>query len=217
MDITYLGHSSFKLRGKSASLVTDPFDPVMVGLRFPAVEADIVTVSHDHKDHSQADLVKGFKKLISGPGEYEVLGVSILGYPSFHDSEGGAKRGKNIIYVFEFDGLRMAHLGDLGQGLSEEKIAQIGDIDVLFIPVGGEVTIGAKEAVNIASEIDPYFIIPMHYQVPGLNKEIFSNLAPVDLFLSECGLSVEKMDKFSIKKEEIIDDQSVKVIVLEKK
>jgi L-ascorbate metabolism protein UlaG (beta-lactamase superfamily) len=217
MEITYLGHSSFKLRGRSATVVTDPFDPKMVGLKYPQVEAEIVTLSHDHNDHNQAGLVKGVKKVISGPGEYEIAGVSILGFGSFHDGKNGELRGKNTIYVIEMDGVRLCHLGDLGHGLSEEKIAQLGDIDILFVPVGGEFTIGPKEAVAIVSGIEPYFVIPMHFQTPGLNPAGFAKLQPVESFLSECGLTVEKMPKLAVKKEEIIEDQSTKVIVLEKK
>src|SRR4030043_2410474 len=104
MDISYLGHSSFRIKGKNASVVTDPFDSQMVGLKFPSVEADIVTVSHDHNDHNQSQLVKGVKRVVAGPGEYEIMGVSIIGIPSYHDSEKGAARGKNIIYVYKIDG-----------------------------------------------------------------------------------------------------------------
>lgn len=214
MDITYLGHSSFKIRTKSATVVADPFDPKYVGLKYPAVEADIVTVSHNHPDHNRISLVKGAKKVIDGPGEYEIMGVSVLGFASFHDGKKGELRGKNTIYVYEADSLRLAHLGDLGEDLTQEEISGLGSIDVLFVPVGGEYTIGPKEAIRVVGEIDPYFIIPMHYQVPGLNKEGFAKLFGVNDFLSECGLTVETLSKFSVKKEEIIQDQGAKVIVL---
>lgn len=214
MDITYLGHSSFKIRCKAATIITDPFDPKFVGLKYPSVEADIVTVSHNHADHNQTCLVKNVRKVIDGAGEYEVMGVSILGFSSFHDEKKGSLRGKNTIFVYEADGLRLAHLGDLGESLTHEQLSNLGNIDVLFIPVGGEYTIGPKEAVRVVGEVDPFFIIPMHYQVPGLNKEAFAKLFPVTDFLSESGLSVENLPKFSIKKEDIIEDQSAKVIVL---
>ena len=136
MDITFLGHSSFRLKGRTASLVCDPYDVKMVGLKYSAVEADIVTISHDHADHNQASQVSGVKKIISGPGEYEVMGISILGFPSFHDNKAGESRGKNTIYVFEVDGLRICHLGDLGHKLSQELVEDLGHIDILFIPVG---------------------------------------------------------------------------------
>lgn len=217
MDISYLGHSSFRIKTRTAVVVTDPFDPQMVGLKYSGVEGDIVTVSHEHRDHNASEKVGGVKKVISGPGEYEVAGVSILGFPSFHDNEKGAKRGKNTIYVIEADGLRLAHLGDLGHTLSEEMVGEIGDIDILMVPVGGEFTIGPKDAATVVSAIDPYYVFPMHYKLSGMNEENFSKLEPVESFLKESGLPVENLPKFSVKKEDIIEDQSTKVIILEKK
>jgi L-ascorbate metabolism protein UlaG (beta-lactamase superfamily) len=215
MDITFLGHSSFRLKGKTATVVTDPFDPEVVGLKFPKVTADIVTVSHQHEDHNQADLVKGVKRLVSGPGEYEIMGVSIIGIPTFHDEKKGAKRGKNTIYVYEMDGLRLVHLGDLGHKLHEKILEKIGDIDILMVPVGGEYTIGPTEAVEVARAIEPKMVIPMHYQMPGLNPATFAKLSSTKPFLAEIGLLVEKTDKLSVKKENIGEES--KVILLEKK
>ncbi len=217
MEITYLGHSSFKIKTKSATVVTDPFDPKMVGLKFSGVEADIVTLSHDHPDHNASNNVNGVKKIIDGPGEYEVMGVSMIGYSTFHDAEGGATRGKNTIYVYEFEGLRLVHLGDLGHALSDDLVSELGDVDVLMIPVGGEFTIGSKEASEIISKIEPYFVIPMHYAVDGLSPDLHSKLGTLETFLKESGLPAETMPKFSLKKEDIIDDQSTKIIVLERK
>ncbi len=217
MDITYLGHSSFKIKTKTSTLITDPFDPQMVGLKYSGVEGDIVTISHDHGDHNASQRVSGVKKIVNGPGEYEIMGVSIIGYQSFHDSQKGEVRGRNTVYVIEADGLRIVHLGDLGHPLSEDLVNEIGDTDVLLIPVGGEFTIGPKEASQVTSEIDPYFIIPMHYQAPGLNPETFSRLLPIESFLKESGLPSEKLAKLSLKKEDIMEDQTAKVIILEKK
>jgi len=215
MDITFLGHSSFKLKGRLGSVVTDPFDPAMTGLKFSPVEADIVTVSHDHSDHNQASQVSGVKKVIAGPGEYEIMGISIIGFPSYHDEKGGSLRGKNTIYIYEMDGLRLAHLGDLGHKLSEEVVEDIGRIDILMVPVGGEFTIGPVEAAILTQAIEPSIVIPMHYQTPGLKSETFSKLGSVEPFLKEVGLKVETLPKLSIKKEELGEDQ--KVVVLEKK
>jgi L-ascorbate metabolism protein UlaG (beta-lactamase superfamily) len=217
MDITYLGHSSFKIRTKTASIITDPFDPQMVGLKFPANEADIVTISHAHRDHNALEKISGVKKVIEGPGEYEVQGVSIIGYPSFHDTKRGAERGKNIIYVFEADDLRLAHLGDLGHPLSDDLVNQMGSIDILMVPVGGFYTIGLKEATEVTSKIDPYFVLPMHYKVLGMNPQAFDKLEPIEPFLKEIGMTVENLPKFSIKREDILEDQGSKVIVLNTK
>lgn len=217
MDFTYLGHSSFRIKTKSATVITDPFDSKMVGFKYSGVTGDIVTISHDHPDHNAASQVSGYKKIVSGPGEYEIMGVSILGYQTYHDDEKGEKRGKNTVYVFEADGMRVAHLGDLGHSPEEDLVNELGDIDVLMVPVGGDFTIGPKEAYEIVTKIEPYFVIPMHFQSEGINKETFSTLLPIDDFLKESGLGAEKMDKFSIKKEEITPEQNTRVIQLERK
>ena len=215
MDIVYLGHSSFRIKGKNAVVVTDPFDPKMVGLKYSGVEGDIVTVSHNHNDHNQTSLVKNVKKVVVGPGEYEIMGVSILGFASYHDGAKGEKRGPNTIYVFEMDDLRICHLGDLGHELSEDLVEALGDIDILFVPVGGEFTIGPEGAVKVVQAVEPTLTIPMHYQALGLNQESFKVLAPVEAFLKEVGLTVERLPKLTVKKEDLGEDQ--KVVVLEKK
>ena len=213
MDITYLGHSSFRLKDRNASLVTDPFDPKMVGLKYAGIKADIVTVSHDHADHNKSDLVKEVKKVISGPGEYEVMGVSILGIPSYHDGLKGELRGKNTIYVIEMDEIRIAHLGDLGHTLDDKKVEEVGNIDILMVPVGGEFTISSTQAVEVVQSIDPSIIIPMHYYHAGLSEDKFGKLTGVDKFLGEIGIPVEKMERLVLKKSDLVEDK--KVIVLD--
>lgn len=217
MEISYLGHSSFKLKYKTANVVTDPFDPKMVGLKYSGVEAEIVTVSHFHADHNSTDKIASTKKILDGPGEYEVAGISVMGYPTFHDNKKGEERGKNTIYIFEAEGLRIAHFGDLGHILNDNLYDEIGDIDVLMLPVGGFYTIGPKEAVEIVTKVEPSFVIPMHYAVEGMNSDIKEKLLPVDDFLKESGLIVETLPKFTLKKEDINDEQTTKVIVLERK
>lgn len=217
MDITYLGHSSFRIKTKLAALVTDPFDPKMVGLKYSGVDGEIVTVSHGHSDHNAVDKVSGIKRVVDGPGEYEISGVSIMGFKTYHDAKNGEERGTNTIYVIEAEGLRMVHLGDLGHLLSDDLIEEIGDVDVLMIPVGGFFTIGPKEATELISKIEPFYVIPMHYRMPGMSPTLSEKLAPVEDFLKESGLTTETLPKFSIKKEDILEDQNTKVIVLEKK
>lgn len=212
MDIQYLGHASFIIKGKNASIVTDPFDPQMVGIRFPSVSSTIVTVSHEHDDHNKAELVSGVKKIIRGPGEYEIEGISIIGIPSFHDKKKGEERGKNTIYVFEIDGLRVAHLGDLGHELEDEKVEAMGDINVLMIPVGGVYTIGPQEASEVARAIEPNIIIPMHYQVPGLNPQTFGKLKDEKAFISELGLPERREKRLSLKAGETGETSEVAVL-----
>ena len=217
MDITYLGHSSFKIKTKTATVVTDPFDPNMVGFKYPATDADIVTISHKHEDHNFIEKITNIKKVVDGPGEYEISGVSIIGYPSYHDAKGGEERGKNTIYVFEAEGLKIAHLGDLGHSLSDDLISEMGSIDILMVPVGGTYTLGPKEATGVVNKIDPYFIIPMHYKAEGINESEFGDIEPKETFLKEMDKAVEVLPKFTIKKEDIVEEQGAKVIVLERK
>lgn len=215
MDITYFGHSSFKISGKKGTVVTDPFDPEVVGLKFPKVKADLVTISHDHKDHNRADLAGDVKKIINGPGEYEVGGISVIGIGSYHDNKKGTERGKNTIYVIEMDGIRLAHLGDLGHKLTEETVNKLGDIDILMIPVGGAFTINAATAVEVARSIEPNIIIPMHYKMDGMN-ETFSELSTADDFVNSIGISKEVMPQLKISQAGINEDEQ-KVIILSKK
>lgn len=212
MEVVFLGHASFRLKGKIASLVTDPYDSEMVGFKFPKVAADIVTISHNHKDHNQASLVKDVSKVVSGPGEYEIKGVSIMGFLTYHDNLKGEARGENTIYLIEMDEVRLVHLGDLGHKISEELQDRLGEVDVLMIPVGGEYTIGPTEAAELVRMIEPKIILPMHYQMRGLNQQIFAKLSPVDAFLSQVGLPVEKADKLSIKKDALREEQKVVVL-----
>lgn len=213
MEITYLGHSSFRIKGKDAVVVTDPFDPNMVGLKYGGVTADIVTISHSHADHNKSDLVKDVRKIVDGPGEYEISGVSIIGFQTYHDNQKGAERGLNTVYVYEMDGIRLMHLGDLGHTLKHDILDELGDIDVLFVPVGGTYTLGPSEAAEVVTNIEPNIVIPMHYKTIGLNPENFGSLETVDKFLSDNGLPVDKQEKLVIKKEDIKEDEQ-KVVVL---
>lgn len=200
MDITFLGHSSFKIRGKNGIVVCDPFSS-KIGFPFPKVSADIVTISHHHFDHFAVDQVSGTARkdkpyVIDAPGEYELLDIAVSVHPSFHDAENGALRGKNNISVIRIEGIAIAHLGDLGHILSDSDINSLGAIDILMVPVGGEYTIGPKQAVEIAEAIEPSVIIPMHYRTDKHSSE-FASLATVDGFLKEMGktgiVPVEKL------------------------
>lgn len=213
MEIVYLGYSSFKLKGRKTSLVTDPYDD-KVG-KFPDVSADIVTISHNHDDQSQTKLISDVKKFINGPGEYEILEVSIIGLPSYCDEKKGEERGKNTIYVIEMDGVRVAHLGGLGHKLSEKEVDKLGSVDVLLVPVGGVYTINPEGATHVVKSIEPVISVPMSFKMPGMNEKMYGNLSTVDDFLKEIGLPIEKMGKLSVKSSEISEEQ--KVIVLEVK
>lgn len=186
MEITYIGHSCFKIKGKSTSLIVDPYDPTKTGYKLPKLETDIVLVSHSHDDHSYIKGVTGQTLLIQTPGEYEKNDVTVYGLESFHDDSKGSERGKNVIYVIEIDDFTILHLGDLGHQLDKETLEKIPNVDVLMIPVGGTYTLDGKEAAKVISDLEPGIVIPMHYQtadLTGLSKKLES----AEVFLHEMG------------------------------
>lgn len=211
MDIIYLGLSSFKLSGKNASLVIDPFDPQMVGLKYPKTEADIVLVSHDHSDHNNIAAIEGHPKVINSPGEYEVKGVSIFGFKTYHDDKKGAERGLNTVYLINIDGINIAHLGDLGHPLSEKLIEQLGSVDVLMIPVGGHFTMDNNTALSVMQNIEPSIVIPMHYKMEGMG-EAFNEISDEKEFLAQSGLRVEPQNKLTLKEGQVFSDQYIALL-----
>lgn len=209
MEIKYLGHASFFIKTKTARIVTDPFDPAMVGLKFPSVDADIVTVSHHHQDHN---FTKPFVSslIIDLPGEFEKQGVRLTGYQSYHDKKKGAERGENILYKIEAEGISLLHCGDLGVVPEEGFLEVIGEVDVLFVPVGGFYTIDFVEAAELVKKIEPSIVIPMHYNHPKLNQEIFGKLASVTEFLKKFGVENQApLPKLTIRKEEMEEEMKI--------
>ncbi len=163
MNIRYLGHSCFQLIGQDGVCVlTDPYKGV--GYELPgATSAEIVTISHTHFDHNNVEAIKGVKSVCDEVKRYEINNVKIQGVDSFHDNKQGSLRGKNVIYKIQMDGLTFCHFGDIGEDLSDSIVKQIGECDVLLIPIGGTYTIDAAEAKKYAQAIMPKVVIPMHY------------------------------------------------------
>ncbi len=191
MNITWYGHSCFRLESKDLSVLIDPFSP-QIGLRPPKIKDGIILVSHQHPDHNNIEGMPDESFLAKGPGEYEVKGIFIKGIPSFHDKSQGHDRGLNTIYSIKVEDLTIVHLGDFGQDkLTEEQIEKIGEIDILMIPIGGTYTINYKEAVEVIHEIEPKIVIPMHYKIPGLKLDIDGP----EKFLKEISLTPEKAEK----------------------
>lgn len=184
MEITWLGYSCFRLKGKSVTVITDPCPPDL-GYSIGNPAAEIVTISHNHPDHSYVQAVSGEPRLVHRPGEYEINGVLIIGVHTFHDADKGATLGNNTVFAIEIDDITVCHLGDLGHPLSSEQIEELGNVDVLLIPVGGKTTIGAVQAAALVRSIEPKVVIPMHYKTLTLAKEIDT----VDKFLKEMGLT----------------------------
>ncbi len=199
MNVFWFGHSCFFLKGaRGPSLLLDPFHEEEVGYPLPAVEAEIVVVSHDHEDHNNIEAVGGCPLLIKGPGHHTALGLEFLGVPSWHDDEGGRLGGENTIFCFTIDGIRVCHLGDLGHPLSPSQVAAIGPVDLLFLPVGGIYTIDARGADKVMEQLHPAVAVPMHYLTRALSFE----LEPVDEFLK--GREVQgPMKNLELKKEDL--------------
>jgi L-ascorbate metabolism protein UlaG (beta-lactamase superfamily) len=194
VDITWLGLSCFRIRGNQAIIITDPFPPGL-GYTLGKQTADIVTVSHPHPSHSYDQGINSEHRLVKGPGEYEISGVLILGIGTYHDSVKGQSRGKNTIYLMEIDGVNVLHLGDLGHVLSDDQVEEIGNVDVLLLPVGGVSTINAAMAAEVMRKLEPRVVIPMHYKTPKSDRD----LEPVENFLKEMGQTqVEPCPKLNV-------------------
>jgi L-ascorbate metabolism protein UlaG (beta-lactamase superfamily) len=194
MEITWLGHSCFLIRGKEKTIITDPYHPDS-GYRLGEPEADIVTVSHFHPGHSYIAGVVNEPKQIKSPGEYEIGGTFITGVATFHDNRKGDLRGKNTIYIIEMDSITLCHLGDLGHPLDPHLIEEIGDIDILFLPVGEVSTMPIDTAVEIVRQLEPHIVIPMHYKTEAFTGD----LSPVDKFLDKMRIrELEARSKLSI-------------------
>lgn len=209
MDVTWLGHGCFRLRGRSAAVVTDPFPPAL-GIRLGKLEAQVVTISHDHPNHNYEAAVPNARYTIKGPGEYEVAGVGVIGFDTFHDAQHGEVHGRNTVYLIELDDVRVCHVGDLGHKLGDDHLETLGNVDVLLVPVGGRTTMSAVQAAEVVRQVEPRVVVPMHFAIPGLKIE----LEPVDRFLKEMGLTAaEPQPKLSI--QAASGESETKVVVLE--
>lgn len=219
MDIQYFGHSCFKIRTKSGSVVADPYTK-SVGLQLPTLSADIVTVSHDHEDHNNAKVVSGTARrkipfVVTEPGEYEVEGISIFGYLTMHDDKKGQERGENVVYIIQAEGIRVLHLGDLGNVPEASLIEELNGVDVLLVPVGGTYTINPKQALEVIEVISPSVVVPMHYKTDKHNQEAFGKLATVEDFVSEYGSEARRVEeKLTISRLSLQED-STEVVILE--
>lgn len=174
MKIYWLGHACFLIAlSDGKKVITDPFDRKL-GYPEPVLDADIVTVSHQHFDHNAVEVISGKPDVVKQEGRHAFGDVTITGIPSYHDSSKGSQRGRNIIFVIEADGLKVCHLGDLGHVLEKGQEEKIGAVDVLLIPVGGFYTIGAAEAVKVVHQLNPKYVVPMHYKTGYIDFPITS-------------------------------------------
>jgi L-ascorbate metabolism protein UlaG (beta-lactamase superfamily) len=195
MEITWYGHSCFRLTERSyATVVTDPFDSKAIGYDSLKLRSDIVTVSHDAPGHNNTEAVKGVSHVIDGPGEFEIGGVFVTGVQT--DGSGSGKKksktkengtapARNTIYVFDYDGITVAHLGDLKEVPTQSEIELLGTINVALVPVGGGGGLTAAKAAEVISLLEPNLVIPMHYATPAAKVSLDS----LNKFIKEMGLS----------------------------
>ena len=182
MEVTWLGHSCFRLRSDQLVLIADPYADSL-GLSMGGPSAQAVTMSHHHPHHSHEEGLAGDFRVFRGPGEYEYLGILMRGVMTA-PGDGDPPDKRNTAYHIEMEGLRLCHLGDVSSGLSVRNIDELSPVDVLFLPVGGVCTIGLSQALEIVRALGPKVIVPMHYRLPGLTVE----LGDLDAFLREMGI-----------------------------
>lgn len=216
VDIWWFGQACFKVKGKAASCVIDPYSAQFTGLSQLKLDSDIVCVTHGHEDHNNISSVRGSAEkespfVISGPGEYEISGVGIVGVSSFHDDSQGKERGANTIYSITIDEVNIVHLGDLGQKkLDQSQVEVLSSCDVLLIPVGGTYTIDAKDAPDIIAQLEPKIVVPMHYKIDGLKFP----LSVVDKFLTSIGKEdIKPVAKLSVSQDKM--PMEMEVVLLE--
>ena len=188
MEITWYGHSCFRLtQRRMATVITDPYDAKALGLPPLKLKADVVTVSNDAPGHNHIEAVKGPRHVLTGPGEYEIGGVFITAIPT--QGKGRKVSGpRNTLFLFDYEGVTVAHLGNMNRVLTQAEIEALGTVHVALVPVGGGGGLNAARAAEVISVLEPSIVVPMHYREPGLRLD----LAPLERFLKEMG--VEKAD-----------------------
>ena len=213
MEINWHGLSCFRLTERGlATVVTDPYDHKAVGFELLKLRGEIVTVSHDAPGHNFTTSVKGHSRVITGPGEFEIGGVFITGVQTNKKNKSSTKELRNTLYVFDYDGVTVAHLGDVQRVPSQTEIENLGGVNVVLVPVGGGGGLNAAKAAEIVSLLEPGFVIPMHYEVPESNLQ----LDPLNRFIKEMGVgTVEPIPSLKVTRSTVPSE--ARVVVLEYK
>jgi L-ascorbate metabolism protein UlaG (beta-lactamase superfamily) len=205
LDITWLGHACFRLRGRDATLITDPYGRTL-GLTLGRQNAEVVTVSHDSPNHSAVEAIGGQPRMVRGPGEYEIGGIMVTGVSTPGERSGGGTWGRNTAYAIEIDDLVVCHLGDLGKTLNPEQIEALKDPAVLLIPVGGHCTVSSAEVAEVVSQLEPKLVVPMHYALPGIGLD----LDPIEPFCREMAVEETKAQpRLSVTRSSLPDETTV--------
>lgn len=211
MKIKWFGQSCFIITSKDGTkLLIDPFKN-MLGYKLPEIEANIVSTSHDHSDHNNIKAVKGSFMHINELGNFSKDGIEIKGIRTFHDKVLGAKRGKNTIYNFKIDGINVCHCGDLGHNLDSKLVKEIGNVDILMLPVGGRATIDGVEAVNVVKQLNPVVVIPMHYRTKALGIAGYI-LQNVEKFIKASGMNSKEYDVLELNQANINDYAGIAIL-----
>ena len=206
LQIRWHGHACFEITN-DLTLVTDPHDGKSIGIPAPNVQGDIILVSHDHYDHNSVKSVeKEGSRVVMDGRKRTISNIEIYGVDSFHDEEKGAKRGTNIMYKFKVDGIKFCHLGDLGHEIDDDTTEKIGDVDILFVPIGGTFTVDDTSAWKVINKIKPKIIVPMHYKIGGLSLPI----AGLDPFLAQSKQKVMHVgNEIDIEKEDLPSEPEI--------
>ncbi len=207
-EFKWFGHNCFRIRAREATIITDPVDR-STGYAMAKQTADVVTISHDHKGHSNLSAIKPDYKVINEPGEYEMHDVFVTGIRTYHDDNKGNERGYNTVYLIEVEGIVICHLGDLGHALTEEQAEAMSNVDVLLVPAGGGDVISVAQAADVVGQLEPKIVIPMQYATAQGDK----SLGGLDVFGKALGVEIPAAEeKFVVRQSDLIE--AMRVVVL---
>lgn len=209
LDLTWLGHACFRMRGREGIVLADPPDPKS-GHAIPKTEAHLVTISHDHPGHNSLRSVGGEPVVLTGPGEYEVQEILVTGVGSYHDEDKGASRGRNTVFAIRLDDMVICHLGDLGHELPSGDLERLGDVDIVLVPISGaDTNLSAATAAEIVHQLEPKVVVPMSYDPDKRRKD-----SPFDRLLHELGVKeIAPVPKLSVTRSSLPTD--VQVVALD--
>lgn len=214
MEITWHGNSCFRINERGmAAVVTDPYDPQVVGIDPGKLKAEVVTISCDHPAHNYTKGIKGKAFEVTGPGEYEIGGVFITGVRI----NGGKSKSspdiiRNTVYVIDYNGLKIAHLGELNSVPNQTEVEGLGEVNIALVPIGGLTSLNAAKAAEVISLLEPSIVIPMHYELPGS----LLKLEPLSKFLKEMGLTaVETEESIKLASVNVLPEE-IRVMVLDR-
>jgi len=207
-EFKWFGHNCFRIRAREATVITDPVDRV-TGYVMPKQTADVVTISHDHKGHSNLNAIKPEYQVITEPGEYEMHDVFVTGIRTYHDDKRGTDRGYNTVYLIEVEGLVICHLGDLGHSLTEEQAEAMSNVDVLLVPAGGGDVLTVNQAAEVVGQLEPKIVIPMQYATSHGDK----GLGDLDAFSKALGVEIPAAEeKYVLKQSDL--SEAMRMVVL---